>query len=180
MTALLAAGCDDERIASEDPGKPTKDTSTYGHKLEHIDFASADNRDDYEELLVLDDGRKVAMHYRTETGLVEQHYSPEKKSWSKAQVIFETESDPCQGIYLEENDGRVGVIANWGGFCYDGEPPMQSLAATAAGSLQEWQTDVTDEIDGWEEMDVSADEVSWTSPSYPELSWSDGDFSGGP
>ncbi|MFF1595655.1 hypothetical protein ACFVY0_47780 [Streptomyces sp. NPDC058286] len=96
----------------------------------------------------------MALHYRKKTGLVEQHYSPKAKAWSKPQVVYRTKMDACQGIELREANGTVGVIADFGLYCYDGEPPRRSLALVGTGSMRDWDVDVTADFDGWRKVVV--------------------------
>ena len=95
------------------------------------------------------------MVYDSERGLAEQHYSPEADAWTEPQLIYETDTDPCQGIILQELEGTVAVIANWNLYCYDGEPPDESIAAVATGDLTEWETDLTRHFDGWDSVDLT-------------------------
>ena len=171
-TTGLAAGCG---------GADYTDTSDYGHDRISTNFDRPEFADDYEEVLELEDGRKVSLTYQRRNGLFEQHYSPEEDSWSKEQLLYPTDADPCQGITIVENHGRVAAIADFGQYCYDGEPPMESLAATADGSFQEWETHMTPGIDGWTEVDiVDADAVEWDSSAYPGLTFTPTEgFSGG-
>lgn len=159
---LVLAGCGSDPELADD--------SDYGHDPVEPVMSG----DDFVSELELGDDRRVRLAY-TRRGLVEQHFSPDEGSWSSAQVIYRTKSDPCQGIELEESDGRVGVIADFGQYCYDGEPPTESVSATATDSLEEWQVEMTPDIDGWTGMKVGQDEVEWTSPHYPTLRWQDGD-----
>ena len=168
LAAALLVGCGSD---SDGAG----DSSTYGAELQHSDF-DPDNADDYNALLELPDGRKVAMFYDTGKGLAEQHYSPEEKSWTEPELIYETDTDPCQGIHLDEADGTVAVTADWALYCYDGEPPNESLAGVATGDLTEWDTDLTEGFDGWSEPKVDKDGsgVVWFYHSA-RLSWTEGE-----
>lgn len=159
-TVLVLSGCGSDPDFTDD--------SDYGHDP----VEPALSGDDFVSALDLDD-RKVRLAY-TRDGLVEQHFSPDEDSWSAAQVIYPTESDPCQGIELEESHGRVGVIADFGPYCYDGEPPTESVSATATDSLEEWKVEMTPDIDGWTGLKVGRGEVEWTSPHYSTLRWRDG------
>jgi hypothetical protein len=172
--AALLAGC-----GTED--ESYTDSSIYGHDLLGTDFDSPRFREDYENQIDLPDGRKVAMAYREDKGLIEQHYDPDSKSWSKPHRIYSTKADPCQGVQLTESTGRVAAIADFGLYCYDGEPPMESLAVTADGSLQEWDVHMSPGIDGWRDVRItSKDTVEWKNSSYPVLKWSTADgFTGG-
>ncbi len=63
-----------------------------------------------------------ALHYLRGKGLVEQHYSPRAKAWTEPKVIYRTKTDACQGIHLRTKNGTVAAIADFGSYCYDGEP----------------------------------------------------------
>lgn len=168
LPLALLAGCGDDTASDGD-------ASTYGAELQHSDF-DPDNADDFNALLELPDGRKVAMYYATGKGLAEQHYSPDEKSWTEPQIIYDTKTDPCQGIALDEEDGTVAVTADWALYCYDGEPPNESLAGVATGDLTDWDVDLTEGFDGWSDPTVSDDgsEVAW-SYHAARLTWSDAD-----
>lgn len=178
LTALATlAGCGE---SGPDAGAEYSDTSDYGHDRVRTDF-DLGPAEDYESEIELPDGRKVSLVYLTGKGLGEQHYDPESDSWSELTFVYRTEADPCQGISLVTEDGRVAAIADFGGYCYDGEPPMESVAATAGGSFQDWDQHLTPGIDGWTEVGIeNADKVTWDSPHYPALTWTSEDgFTGG-
>lgn len=138
--------------------------------------------EDYQQSAVLADGRKVFLWYsRGGSKLMEQHYSPLAKAWTSPHVVHVSgEADPCQGIEIVERDGVVAVIADFGTYCYDGEPPSDSLAVVSAGDLTDWKVDATPGFDGWAEVAVNdADTVTWRG-SGESLTWSPSEgFSGG-
>ncbi|MGW3645626.1 hypothetical protein [Streptomyces sp. NPDC000878] len=160
MAAVVACGhpesaADDAaRSASQDS---FRDSSTYTSELQKSDLPWSGSPSPYDAEVRLDDGRRVAMHYRRGQGLVEQHYSPRAKAWTRAVVIHRTEADACQGIELRANGGTVAAIADFGPYCYDGEPPAVSIAAVGTDSLTEWDVNVTKDFDGWERASVSDD-----------------------
>lgn len=84
------------------------------------------------EVVELDDGRRVATYYEQGRGLVEQHYSAQARAWSKPQLLYMTQTDPCASITLKNFGGTVAVIANFARFCTDGEPPSELIAAVAS------------------------------------------------
>ncbi|MGP3922658.1 hypothetical protein [Streptomyces sp. 8N616] len=142
--------------------------SDYSHRLPE----SADT-----EVVELDDSRRVGMYYDAGRGLVEQHYSPKAKGWSKPQVIYKTKTDPCPGISLTAFGGTVAAIANFGLYCADGEPPTESIAAVGVKSLAKWDTNMTKNFDGWDGGRVAGDakRLSFTNASIERvtrLRWS--------
>ncbi len=142
---------------------PAEDRSDYTTKRQLSDFDTT-YPGDFSAKIDLPDGRKVAMFYDNKRGLAEQHYSPEADAWTEPKLIYETDTDPCQGITLKEQGGTVAVIADWNIYCYDGEPPDESIAGVATGDLTEWETDLTRHFDGWQELDLSdgGATVTWT------------------
>ncbi|WP_328550873.1 MULTISPECIES: hypothetical protein [unclassified Streptomyces] len=133
------------------------DSGVYAFPLEKSDLPWSGSPSPYNAQVKLDDGRRVAMHYRRGEGLVEQHYSPRAKAWTKPTVIHRTRTDACQGIELRTSAGTVAAIADFGAYCYDGEPPTESLAAVGTGSLTTWDVDIKKDFDGWERVSVSDD-----------------------
>ncbi|MCX4911359.1 hypothetical protein [Streptomyces sp. NBC_00878] len=108
------------------------------------------------------DGRRVGMYYAAGRGLMEQHQDTAGGAWSKPRLVYATESDPCQSITLKAFDGTVAAIANWGVYCSDGEPPMESIAAVGTENLSTWDTKLTKEFDGWEKVEASGDNEQLT------------------
>jgi hypothetical protein len=102
-------------------------------------------------VLTLHNGRRVAMRYVGGKGLLEQRYTP-GRGWTAPRVIYRTRIDPCQDITLRAAGGTVAVIADFGTYCYDGEPPTRSIAGIATGSLRTWQLSVTKNFDGWQKV----------------------------
>ncbi|MBK3574460.1 hypothetical protein JHN63_11655 [Streptomyces sp. MBT65] len=122
--------------------------------------------------MTLDDGRRVALHYRRGKGLVEQHYSPRAKAWTAPKVIYRTRTDACQGIQLRTKKGTVAAIADFGSYCYDGEPPTESIAAVGISGLTDWSVNVTKNFDGWERATVSEDGQRVVFGRDTTLKWS--------
>ncbi|MGW2047184.1 hypothetical protein ACWCPF_18680 [Streptomyces sp. NPDC001858] len=103
----------------------------------------------FDEELELSDGRRVGMAYAAGRGLVERHRDADSTAWSAPNLVYATATDRCQSLTLEEFDGTVAVIADWGVYCYDGEPPTESIAAVGATDLTRWDTNLTRSFDGW-------------------------------
>jgi hypothetical protein len=125
------------------------------------------------------------MHYRRGDGLVEQHRSAGAKGWSKPQLVYRTRTEACQGVELRTAGGTVGVIADFGVYCSDGEPPTESLAVVGTGSLRDWDVDVTKDFDGWEKIVVGGSGRSVTfsarsSAGRSSVVWSVGGGFGDP
>ncbi|WP_253917048.1 hypothetical protein [Streptomyces sp. MNP-20] len=150
-------------------------TTTGGHhyKLQHSDIHWSGSPTPYESQVKLPDGRRVAMHYLKKKGLYVQDYSPKARGWSKPKAVYRTKTDVCQGITLKARAGTVAAIADWGTYCYDGEPPQESLAAVATGRLTKWDRHLTKGFDGWARADITkngkqvtfkyhADRLTWT------------------
>ena len=136
-------------------------------------------------VIKLPDGRKVEIRYIAEKGLGERHYSPGTGKWSGTKLIYKTKSDACQGIELAANDGTVAAIADFGTYCYDGEPPEESIAAVGTGEFTKWDTDRQDDFDGWDKANVSkggeqAAFTQYTTETIETLRWSKNDGYSGP
>lgn len=167
-------GCGEDRTAAP----PTEaDTSVYDDVRATASFDPR-FREDYETLLELPDGRMVLLRYgpRGDT-LLEQHYSPGADAWTSPQVLVESvEPDPCQGIDLStDGDGLVAATADFGLYCYDGDPPQQSLALAADGDLTSWDVDSTEGFDGWTALDTTDGTASWRGGQGERLTWSPSD-----
>lgn len=67
------------------------------------------------------------------------------------------------------------MIADFGSYCYDGEPPTESIAAVGTGSLAEWSVNVTKDFDGWERATVSDDGQQVVFDRDTTLRWSRAD-----
>ncbi|TMR34095.1 hypothetical protein ETD85_18085 [Nonomuraea zeae] len=113
--------------------------------------------DPYNAVVGLDDGRRVAMHYRRGKGLYEQHSSGQAGGWTEPRLIYGTKTEACQGIHLRAFGGTVAAIADFGQYCSDGEPPMESVAAVAAGNLRSWDLNLRRSFDGWERVSAGED-----------------------
>jgi hypothetical protein len=136
-------------------------------------------------VIKLPDGRKVEIRYVDKKGLGERHYSPKTKKWSETNLIYKTKSDTCQGIELAATDGTVAAIANFGQYCYDGEPPEESIAAVGTGGFTKWDINRQDSFDGWDKANVAkggehASFVRYTEEIVETLRWSKKDGYSGP
>lgn len=158
-TVLLLAGCGNDDPAAYDPGD---DTSVYDSQQQHSDWDG--DPDDFNAEIELADGRRVSVYSAKGKGLAEQHYSPDADAWTAPQLVYRTRTDPCQGVALATEGGTVAVTADWAQYCYDGEPPDESLVGVADGDLTDWSTDLTERFDGWSPPNVEdgGDRVVWT------------------
>ena len=172
LSLALLSGCGDDAAPTYDAAA---DGSRYDAEQQHSDFDLGDP-DWFNAEIDLPDGRTVSMYYAKNKGLAEQHYSPDADAWTAPRIIYQTDTDPCQGITLEEQDGTVAVIADWNGYCYDGEPPNESIAGVASGDLNHWDTDQTKGFDGWSSVTLSdgGSKAVWSHHS-DRLTWTDGD-----
>lgn len=176
LLLLPLTGC----TVDEPTDEPVDDTSRYVADRSAETF-DRDFRDDYEATAVLADGRRVRLWYsRDGDALREQHWSPDEQAWTEPRdVVTSGEPHPCQGIDVVAAGGTVAVIADFGLYCYDGEPPQESVAAVASGDLTEWEVDVTEGFDGWYSATVEDDGVRWRGPDGAALVWDpDGGFLG--
>ncbi|WP_329264160.1 hypothetical protein OG223_49965 [Streptomyces sp. NBC_01478] len=174
LIAVAACGHQDAatRAPSVGASPDSSDSSVYAAELEKSDLPWSGSPSPYNAEVKLSDGRRVALHYRRGKGLVEQHYSPRAKAWTEPKVVYRTRTDACQGIQLRTRNGTVAVIADFGSYCYDGEPPTESIAAVGVGNLTEWSVNVTKNFDGWERATVSEDGQRVVFGSDPTLNWS--------
>lgn len=191
LAALAVAGCGSDETpgrGGDGPGSgtdlrydPGSDRSEYTEAEPSEESFDPSWRGTYASSLSLDDGRKVRLWYsRDGHELKEQHYSPEHDAWTAPAVRHTSEQpDPCQGIHLAAEGDLVAVIADFGMYCYDGEPPSDSVAAVSYGDLTEWEVHSTPGFDGWAELTVVDGTVSWSGPG-PDLAWDPRDgFVGG-
>ncbi|MFE2416287.1 hypothetical protein [Streptomyces hokutonensis] len=133
------------------------ESTVYTSELQKSDLPWSGSPSPYSAEVKLGDGRRVALHYRRGEGFVEQHYSPRARAWTAPTVVYRTTTDACQGIQLRTRNGTVAAIADFGTYCYDGEPPTESLAVVGVGDLTDWSVHVTKDFDGWERASVSDD-----------------------
>jgi len=139
------------------PPPPSKAAKGYAYELRKSDISWNGGGDPYNALIKLDDGRRVAMHYRRGEGLYEQHSGPRADGWTRPQLIYGTETEACQGVHLRAFGGTVTAIADFGVYCSDGEPPMESVAAVSVGNLRTWDHHLRRSFDGWERVSASDD-----------------------
>lgn len=115
---------------------------------EKIDSRVVSESEDH-TVIELKDKRRVSLQYVQKKGLVERHKAAGGGEWSAPRTIHGTKTASCQGIDARAHGSTVAVTADWGQYCSDGEPPMESVAAVGAGDLAEWDTDLTEGFDGW-------------------------------
>ena len=175
MIAAAACGGHQDSATTAPSATASPDSSVYNAELEKSDLPWSGSPRPYNAVAELDDGRRVALHYLRGKGLVEQHYSPRAKAWTEPKVIYRTKTDACQGIQLRTENGTVAVIADFGSYCYDGEPPTESIAAVGTSSLTEWSVNVTKDFDGWERVTVSSDGQQVVFGRDTTLRWSRAD-----
>ncbi|MFG2375527.1 hypothetical protein ACGFY9_29135 [Streptomyces sp. NPDC048504] len=175
MIAAAACGGHQDPAAPAPSATASPDSSVYTAELEKSDLPWNGSPSPYNAQVKLDDGRRVALHYVRGKGLVEQHYSPRAKAWTEPKVIYRTKTDACQGIQLRTKNGTVAAIADFGSYCYDGEPPTESIAAVGTSSLAEWSVNVTKNFDGWERAAVSDDGQQVVFGRDTTLRWSRAD-----
>ncbi|MFJ8057936.1 hypothetical protein [Streptomyces sp. NPDC096142] len=157
VVAAVACGGHPDPATTAPSASASPNIPAYTAELEKSDLPWSGSPSPYDAMATHDEGRRVALHYRRGTGLVEQHYSPRAKAWTRPKVIHRTTTDACQGIHLRTSNGTVAATADFGSYCYDGEPPTESLAVVGTGSLAAWSVNVTKNFDGWERAAVSAD-----------------------
>ncbi|MET8146662.1 hypothetical protein ABZU32_40705 [Sphaerisporangium sp. NPDC005288] len=160
LVTVAACGGQDPTIArtspapsaSESAATPAKTAKGYSYGLRKSDIPWHGAGDPYNAMVALDDGRRVAMHYRRGKGLYEQHSDPQADGWTRPSLIYGTNTEACQGIHLRAFGGTVTATADFGHYCSDGEPPMESIAAVGAGNLRTWDHHLTRSFDGWERV----------------------------
>jgi hypothetical protein len=119
--------------------------------------AAAAAADDYESALELSDGRQVHVRLVKGTGVQERHRAAGGGKWSRWKTLYKTRTDLCQGVDLAEREGTVSLIADFGLYCSDGEPPTESVAGVGTGDLTDWDIDITKDFDGWEDASINDD-----------------------
>lgn len=156
VLGLLATGYGTAQGVSADGnadgGAPRSDRADTRHEP-----AAAAADDDYQSTLELGDGRKVHVRLVKGTGVQERHRAAGGGAWSKWKTLYKTKTDLCQGVDLAEREGTVSLIADFGLYCYDGEPPTESVAGVGTGDLTDWELDVTEDFDGWQDSSINDD-----------------------
>ena len=127
FVTMVACGHQDSAARAPSGGaspgsSDSPNSGVYAFPLQQSDLPWSGSPSPYNAQVELDDGRRWPWHYRRGKGLVEQHYSPRAKAWTKPTVIRRTRTDACQGIELRTSAGTVAAIADFGAYCYDGEP----------------------------------------------------------
>ncbi|MBU7596757.1 hypothetical protein JGS22_003665 [Streptomyces sp. P38-E01] len=145
-----AHGMDDESGASAQSGAAQSgaDSDAPGTPAEE---------DWYESTLELSDGGRVHVRLVEGTGVQERHRAADAQEWSTWKTLHKSKEDRCQGVELEEVNGTVSLIADFGLYCSDGEPPQESVAAVGTGDLTEWAVDMTEGFDGWQDVSIRED-----------------------
>ncbi|MFC5823463.1 hypothetical protein [Nonomuraea insulae] len=160
LVTVAACGGQDPTIAraspvpsaSEPSATPAKPAKGYSYELRKSDIRWNGTGDPYNDTVELDDGRRVAMHYRRGKGLYEQHSDPQGNGWTRPSLIYGTKTEACQGVHLRAFGATVTAVADFGIYCSDGEPPTESIAAVAVGNLRTWKHHLTRSFDGWERV----------------------------
>ena len=134
----------------------------------------------FDDEVKLADGRRVGVSYAAGRGLLEQHQDAGTGAWSKPRVVYATKSHPCQSLGLKAFDDTVAVMANWGYYCADGDPPDESIAGVGTAGLTHWDMKVTKDFDGWEKVtaDGGAQHLTFTNTStewLTRLRWCEGE-----
>ncbi|MFG2573976.1 hypothetical protein [Streptomyces sp. NPDC048481] len=106
--------------------------------------------------ITLSDGRHVGVAYVAGRGLAERHRSATGE-WSPPHLVYTTRTDRCGSVVLKAFGDTVTVIADWGDYCYDGEPPTESVAAVGTNDLTHWDTHLTADFDGWTKVHAAGD-----------------------
>lgn len=127
----------------------------------------------------LSDGRRVGVAYLAGRGLAERHREASGE-WSAPHMVYTTRTDRCHSATLEAFADTVAVIADWGDYCYDGEPPTESLAAVGTNDLTRWDTRLTEDFDGWTKVAATGDPrglvfTRGSTESSTRLRWSRAD-----
>jgi hypothetical protein len=112
---------------------------------------------DYESTLKLSDGSRVHVRLVKGTGVQERHQAAGATKWSAWKTLYSTKTDLCQGVGLAETNGTVSLIADFGRYCSDGEPPTESVAGVGTGDLSRWDIKTTKDFDGWQDTSISDD-----------------------
>jgi hypothetical protein len=151
LATVAACGGQEPTIARATPA-PATSTAPPKSEPRKSDIPWHGTGDPYNAMVTLDDGRRVAMHYRRGKGLYEQHSGPRAGEWTKPHLIYGTKTEACQGVHLRAFGGTVTAVADFGVYCSDGEPPTESVAAVGVGSLRSWEHHLTRSFDGWERV----------------------------
>lgn len=155
LTPVVAAGllwltrdADSSKGASE---HEIQTSSDFSHPRGRTDWPGRE-ADSFNAEVSLDDGRRVVLYFVRGKGLVEQHYSPGARAWSRPALLHRSKTEPCSAIDLRAESGTVTAIADLAMYCDDGEPPTEALAAVATGDLQDWDLHLLQGYDGWQDM----------------------------
>lgn len=155
IAGLVFAGLGTAYGASADSPVPASASGDGPRPAEENQGNSAAVEGEFESSLKLSDGRTVHVRLVEGTGVQERHKAAGSRKWSKWQTLYKSESDRCQGVGLAEADGTVSLIADFGRYCYDGEPPTESVAGVGTGDLTDWDIDMTEDFDGWQDTSIT-------------------------
>ena len=158
LVTVAACGGQEPTVARATPAPVASvpaATPAKAHELRKSDIPWNGTGNPFNATVELDDGRRVAMHYRRGKGLFAQHSGPRAVGWTKPRLIYGTKTEACQGIHLRAFGGTVTAVADFGVYCSDGEPPMESVAAVGVGGLRTWDHHLTRSFDGWERVSAS-------------------------
>ncbi|MGH3311624.1 MAG: hypothetical protein ACRDP3_13735 [Streptomyces sp.] len=147
MGLLVAGYGSAQGSAAEQPGKAAQHSKT----------EAGTYPGEFESTLRLSDGRRVHARLVEGKGLQERHQAAGATKWSAWQTLYKTAEDRCQGVKLAEVEGTVSLIADFGQYCYDGEPPTESLAGVGTGDLSDWDLKMTEDFDGWKDTSIADD-----------------------
>jgi hypothetical protein len=134
--ALLTAGCGSTGDGGATQVNPAR-------------VVKSESDGEFQSTLKLDDGRQLQLRLEARTGLQIRHRAGTSGPWTGWRTVYRTTSDRCQGVESSAYHDTVAVIADFGTYCYDGEPPETSLAIVGTGDLTTWQVNVTKGFDGW-------------------------------
>ena len=104
---------------------------------------------EFRAALTTADGRRVQFRLAERQGLQERHRAGATGAWSGWQTVYRTRTDRCQDLEIRSRHDTVAVVANFGTYCYDGEPPAETVAGVGTGDLTTWQVSMVRRFDGW-------------------------------
>ncbi|WP_240649300.1 hypothetical protein [Streptomyces sp. Z26] len=151
---LVAAGYGTAVGVTPEPATGTDRPASVSSDASAADVSAVD---DYESTLKLSDGGQVTVRLVADKGVQERHRAAGATTWSGWKTLYKTATDRCQGVELAETNGTVSLIADFGLYCSDGEPPTESVAGVAQGDLADWDIDITEDFDGWEDTSINDD-----------------------
>ncbi|MDX3799500.1 hypothetical protein [Streptomyces sp. AK04-3B] len=159
VTGLAAACGGTAGAGATDEGARDAGTGAAATPAKSADEASPTPSTDprFDGEIRLADGRRVGFSYAAGRGLVERHREAATGAWSTPRLVYATATDRCHSLTLKAFGDTVAVIADWGDYCYDGEPPTESIAAVGTADLGRWDTKLTKDFDGWTKVAAQGD-----------------------